>query len=377
MDKKIPDYVNQDLVNLYESAGICPPYNKKTVEAVKNGQSCLDLKSSIKRQLRIIDEQDAVNRYTAYNIPCDLTSLELERLLYYKAKLCAFFFKEIGEWMFMPYTLCDELDFYGRYAYVKPIPIFDSTENSSKTVKANYARQSALLSTYKLKVLYDIPTEPLDPNIDYCVLLCDYTKQLSEEPIPRQQLQDGLLDVMADCIPFARTALLNSTGIQGMRVSNQDEYSNVEAASNSINKAALTGKKYVPIVGTLDFQDLTSGATSKGEEFLMALQSLDNFRLSTYGLENGGIFEKKQYQNKAQTQLNGNGAVGSPLQDGLRIRQHFCDVFNALSGAGMSYELSEQAAGTDLNMDGVACDDNDQSGIAPGEQPEQGGSEND
>ena len=365
-----PTYVNQDVVNLYKSAGVEPPYNKKVVNAIESG-GFSDAKSAIKTQLRIIDEQDAVNRYVAYNIPCDLTSQELERLLYYKNRLCAFYFKEIDEWMFMPYTLYDELDFYGRYAFVKPIPVFDSTENSSKTVKANYARQSAILSTYKLKVLYDIPTEPLDPNIDYCVLLHDYTKQLSQESIPRQQLQEGLLDIMSDCIPFMRTALLNSTGIQGMRVNNQDEYSNVEAASKSINKAALDGKKYIPIIGAIDFQDLTSGATSKGEEFLMAMQSLDNFRLSTYGLENGGLFEKKQYQNTAQTALNGNGAVGSPLMDGLMIRQHFCDVFNWLSGAGMSYELSEQAAGTDLNMDGLACDDNDQSGTIPGEQPQE------
>ena len=36
----------------------------------------------------------------------------------------------------------------------------------------------------------------------------------------------------------------------------------------------------------------------------------------------------------------------------------------------MSYEISEQAAGTDLNMDGLAANDNDQSGI-PGDQPQE------
>lgn len=260
----------------------------------------------------------------------------------------------------MPYTLYNELDFYGRYAYVKPIPVFDSTENSSKTVKANYARQSAILSTYKLKVLYDIPTEPLDPNIDYCVLLHDYTKQLSQEPIPRQQLQDDLLDIMSDCIPFMHTALLNSTGIQGMRVNNEDEQSNVEAASKSINKAALTGKKYIPVIGNLDFQDLTGGSTSKGEEFLMAMQSLDNFRLSTYGLENGGLFEKKSYQNTAQTALNGGGQVGSPLYDGLAIRQNFCDICNVVWGLGMCVDIAEVAANSDNNLDGKPYDETPQ-----------------
>ena len=155
-----------------------------------------------------------------------------------------------------------------------------------------------------------------------------------------------------------------------MRVSSEDEQSNVKAASKSLDRAALSGDKWIPIVGALEFQDLTSAGVARGEEFLMAMQSLDNFRLSTYGLQNGGLFEKKQYQNTAQTALNGNGAVGSPLQNGLLIRQRFCDILNSISGAGMSYEISEQAAGTDLNMDGLAANDNDQSGI-PGEQPQE------
>ena len=44
-----------------------------------------------------------------------------------------------------------------------------------------------------------------------------------------------------------------------MRVNSQDEYANVEAASRSINRAALEGKKWVPVVGNVDFQDLTNG----------------------------------------------------------------------------------------------------------------------
>ena len=75
-----------------------------------------------------------------------------------------------------------------------------------------------------------------------------------------------------------------------MRVNSQDEYANVEAASRSINRAALTGKKWVPVVGNVDFQDLTNGQVAKAEEYLLAMQSLDNYRLSLYGLDNGGLF---------------------------------------------------------------------------------------
>ena len=44
-------------------------------------------KEAVKKTLRILDEQDAVNRYQWYNLPMDLTSQEVERLLYYKGQL--------------------------------------------------------------------------------------------------------------------------------------------------------------------------------------------------------------------------------------------------------------------------------------------------
>ena len=367
MGKNDAFYINEDVINKILAAGIDP----KTGLPLKAVSGCKSqLKTDIKRQLRVIDEQDAVNRYQWYNLPLDISSQELERLLYYKGQLCMFYFRPLEKFFVMPYALDGTIDFYGRYNTIHPVPMAEGTTDEEKKL---FAQQSAILSQVKLKVLYDIPIDPLeDDPANYCILLHDYTKQLSQTTVPRQILQDSLLDIMADCIPFMRTALLNSTGVQGMRVGSTDEQSNVQAANISLEDAALNGKKMIPILGAVDFQELTSGTPARGEEFLMALQSLDNFRLNTYGLENGGLFEKKQYQNNAQTMLNGSGQIGSPLQDGLSIRQRACDIANAIWGAGMSCEISEQAAGMDLNMDGLTGNNNDQSGVQ-GDQPAQGG----
>lgn len=355
-------YINDDIMSKWEQAGIDMRTGKPTRAIDKD----CSIKEDIKRQLRIIDEQDAVNRYTWYNLPCDVSSQELERMLYYKGQLCFFYFKDIDKFYFMPYALDGSIDFYGRYESIKPVPFADGTTDYEK---AQVKNQAMLLSTLKLKVLYDIPLEEIDP-FESCVLLHDYTKQLSQKTVSRQIIQDSLLDVMSDCIPFTRTALLNSTGVQGMQVTNADEYANVEAASRGINKAALDGKKWIPISAQLKLQELTGGTVAKGEEFMMAMQSLDNFRLSTYGLANGGLFEKQTYQNNAQTALNGNGQIGNPLQDGLSIRQRFCDIVNSVWGLGISCEISETASQMDLNMDGNLFDDKDQSGV-PGDQQQE------
>ena len=364
MAKNNAYYINQDVINKIIAAGIDP----KTGLPLKATAGCKSgLKSDIKRQLRIIDEQDAINRFQWYNLPMDISSQELERLLYYKGQLCMFYFKELDKFFVMPFALDGTIDFYGRFNTIHPVPM---AEGNTDEEKAQYKNQAAILSQIKLKVLYDVPEEPLDDPSQYCVIIRDYCQQLSQTIIPRQVVQDGLLDVMADCIPFMRTTLLNSTGVQGMRVGSEDEQSNVQAANMSIDRAALSGEKWIPVIGQLDFQDLTGGQVSKGEEYLMAMQSLDNFRLSTYGLENGGLFEKKQYQNNAQTMLNGSGQVGNPLQDSLSYRQRSCDIANAAWGVGMVCEIGENALSLDTDMDGNAFENLDQSGV-PGDQPQE------
>lgn len=285
-------------------------------------------KESIKKNLRIIDEQDAVNRYKWYNLPCSITSQELERLLYYKGQLAFFYMPDADEFYFMPYALDGSIDFYGRFNRIHPIPFAEGTTNEEKQ---QLAKQRAYLSTLKLDCKYDVNLDKITPEMltKSCVLLHDYTKQLSQTIIPRQQLQEGIIDIMSDCVPFMRTALLNSTGVMGMRVQSEDEQSNVTAASALINRAALNGEKYVALIGNIDFQELTGSDVAKSEEFLLAMQALDNFRLSTYGIENGGLFEKKAHTLESEQAMN-TGNTGIVYNDGLSIRQHFCDVVNSI-----------------------------------------------
>lgn len=340
--------------------------NPKTGLPIKMGdEDGCERKENIKKNLRILDEQDAVNRYTWYNVPMNLSSQEIERLIYYKGQLCFFYLPELDDFFLMPYALSGGLDFYGRFNTVHPVPMTTgATDNEKGIIKA----QAEYLSTVKLDVLYDIPYEPIDFfEGKHCVLLHDYTKQLPQTIISRQMLNDPILDLEADMLPFMRTALLSATGVQGMRVSDQDEYASVFEASKAIDQAALQGKKMVPVIGHVDFQDLTGGEVAKAEEFLLAMQGIDNFRLSLYGLDNGGLFQKKSHMLEAEQEMNA-GAVSIPLQDGLSIRQRFCDIVNFLTGAGMSCEISEPVLGIDMNGDGAIMDENDQSGSTPGDQ---------
>ena len=339
-------YINQDVINLYKAAGINPA-NGAPLRGCDG-----DIKGALKTLLRIADEQDAVNRYVWHNLPMNITSQELERMLYYWGQLCFFFEPSLGEFFFMPYALDGTIDFYGRFNSVHPVPMANGTTEEEK---AQIKRQADYLSTKRLKVLYDVPLEPITDISQYAVLLHDYTKQMSQTILTRQALQDPLIDVMSECIPYLRTALHNSTGVLGYRVNNEDEAANVLAANIATDNAAIKGQRYVPIVGSVDFQELAGGDALKADQYLMTMQSLDNFRLSLYGLANGGLFQKNQYQNNAQTAMNG-GSVGTPLTDGLKIRENFADIVNAITGVGISVEIAETAALMDVNGDGMVYD---------------------
>ena len=82
------------------SAGIDP----KTGLPLKyvSGIECVR-KADIKKQLRIIDEQDAVNQFTWYNLPEGLNARLIERILYYKGQGMLFFLESTQKFYFLPY----------------------------------------------------------------------------------------------------------------------------------------------------------------------------------------------------------------------------------------------------------------------------------
>lgn len=356
---------NASLPNLQPliQAGI-DPKTKLPIKVVANTNQ--GFKPHNKKLLRIIDEQDAVYRYTWYNLPNGLNQELIERILYYRGQGMFFYMETDNKFYFLPYALDGTIDVYGRFVDVTPLP-FNGTATAD-------GKEKPWITGLRKHVVYDLKLDELtiDDLTESCVLLSDYIPQQSQTNISRQVLNDPLLDVMADCIPFLRTALLNATGVEGMRVNSEDDYSNVDAASTSIDRAALTGRKFIPIIGQIDFQEMTGGNVAKSEEFLLAMQGLDNYRLSTYGLKNGGLFQKKAHM--LQSEQDQAGISNSPLEDGKLRRQHFCNLVNSIWGIGIWCEISEAQMSVDQNGDGIASDDETDEAIQT--QQAQSGGEN-
>ena len=359
--------------SLYKQAGI----DEKTGKPTRMVESVLMLKN-MKHIMRLIDEQDAVNRYKWFNLPCNISSEELERLLYYKGQLCFFYFKELDEFYFMPFALDGSIDFYGRYNTIHPVPMSSGTEGTKEEQESRkkiYETQRALLSMLKLNVVKAIKNfDELKEEDLYnsAVILWDYSRQIGQNIDPRANVNDTLLEMIAEIPCFLRTALIASTGIKGMRVNDADAKDEVTKAVNEVLHCALTGKLATPITSQIEFQELFEGPVGKAQEYLLAMQALENFRLSTYGLENGGLFEKKAHKLETEQKMN-DSTVGLVYEDGLAIRQNFCNIVNSIWGTSIWCMPSESVTASDIDGDGYMFDNN--TGENSGIETEQTGGE--
>lgn len=352
-----------------------PDYQTKSVMLPNADCAYTPFKQAIIKMLRINDEQIAVNRYVWRNIAPEIDQQLIERVLYYRGTGMLFFIPETGKWAFLPYTLSGTIDMYGRYTKVKPLPF-----NGKSTIdKEDNSPAALLLTTMEREPVYDM----FDASIDVktfmetkCLLLFDYCRQLSQTILPRQKINEGLIDIESNMIPYMNTMLANSTGVAGMRVNDASEEASVQAASDTVNLAALNCKKWVGITSQMELQELSSSTGGNAEDFLIAMQSIDNIRLGTFGVDNGGIFEKKTHLLNAEAAMN-TGTSSLVMDDGTYQRQMFCNMFNNYVSIplGLPPELwwgccvSETVSGADRNMDGVVDGyDNTQ-----GEAPEQTG----
>lgn len=320
-----------------------------------------DLKPNARRLFRIIDEQRAVNRYKWYNLPEGLSSQELERLLYYRYSLAFFYWEKTGQFYFLPYALNGTIDMYARFNHITPVP-FAEQEDYKKTEE--YKGKAKMLQELKLKVIKDVVVDLTEISYEMltnsAVLLRDYTNQLGQKELPRWTLHDCLLDLQADTLCFLRTNLILATGIQGLKVPDADSASEADNIGAQFYTAAVTGNPYVAVVGTIqkDFQELQPVSTTKASEYFLSLQSIDNLLLSSYGIENAGLFNKKAHTLESENAVNASN-VSLVMQDGLAQRQHFCNIVNSIWNLNMWVEISENVVGMDTNGDGVAYDETD------------------
>ena len=359
-NKSTPMYINNELINLYKQAGIDPATGLPS----RVTENLCNLKQGLMNILAVKDLQTAINRYVWYNLPDGLTGQDVERMLYYKSQLIMFYNEPLDKCFILPYALCGDINMYGRYLKVTPVQI-GSTEDEKK------GRIIQFIKNLELTPIYDFNQIDKDSFKNGAVILRDYTPigVSAQSTIPRCDLQRAIIEAEAEALPFARTNLIANSGVKGMRVPDETSQSEVKLQSKAVTKAALEGDPWIPLVGMQEFQDLTAQGRFATNEYTAYMQTLDNMRLGAYGLSTNGVQTKSAHMLETEQDRNANNDAFI-YQDGLALRQHFCDLVNAIWGLGIWCEPAETITGNDQDMDGDLMDEQDQSGTMDGQQPD-------
>lgn len=328
-----PVMINWELIEQTGFLKLIKAYNKS------KPNDKFDLKDQMRQILRVVDEQDAISRFEWGNIPQNLKVIsdEIERLVYFKGSLCLFWFN--NKYYVLPFAGSD-IDVLGRFNTVTPVPIASDSDN--------YEEQKSIFGKLNLHVFYTVPTDEEIAEVGgkekVAVIIRDYPNQINAQYItPRWIMNEPLLDIEAEIFPMARTARMLATGVKGMLVNNEDDAQNVEDANETLEEACLTGKPYIPVTAQPSTKDVQNGSAAKNEEFMQSLQTLENWRLGSYGIANGGLFQKKAHTLEGEQEMNG-GPINGRLECGLNIRKNSCDIFNKVFGENLTVKIKENAS---------------------------------
>lgn len=314
-----------------------------------------------------MDVQDSVSRYEWTGLPDGLDSEYIERLMYFKGQFALFYSDADKRFYALPYALgsgkligsgkdvTGTIDVQGRYTVITPLPFNGGTTsiNESEQREKEEPPKPWINGLVRVPVYREEDASLYDKR-DAAVLFYDYPKEWSQTTIPRFAKNRELIRLEAQCIPMMKTALLTETGVEGMRCAGTDEEGQIQAANAMFESAALNGTRWIGMRGSPGLESVgSSGSIGRAQEFTLALQSLDNLRLSTYGLATGGVFEKKAHVLEREEESNA-GQQSKKLMVGLQLRKTRAAIANAVFGLNIGVNIS---GGSSEGVDVQTIDD--------------------
>lgn len=301
------------------------------------------------RELEVHQIQQFVRRYRWKGLPKGLDPTLMERILYYRGQVVIF--QLDGTFYATPFALNGSIDLYGRYMTVTPLTFNGSIMTDSEGNKRN--GDGVFIQGMDLPICYD--EENIEDKLG--VILYDYTPGIASHIIPRFQLNITHIGDLADIITLIKYNLINSAIARGVRVSDEGQRESVEAEFANIEAEILDNNKQVfAVTAPTAIEDILKAQTLNTQAYWECFVSLDNLRENLMGIENTGIFKKKERDLKMNVEMEA-GNAHLVYQDGLYQRQRTCEIMNAMFGTYAWCEESEVIAGEDSDKDGNIDDE--------------------
>ena len=295
---------------------------------------------------------ETIERFEWRNLPPELPSDLIERVLYFRFKGALFMFNE--KYYFLPFTLKGTIDSYGRYISITPVLFTGQWKIQSE----KYIEDISFMSNAEFTVVYDLPekeeqatpdpeAEEEDPEEgsaampdakDKAVILTDSSLEIAQDFTPIAYLIRPLVEQMVDILVLVNIDLITSAKVFYVVAKDASQKEAIEKEFQDLDNRILNGKRIVVVTSPTELKELTGANVKDSARYFQSYQSIDNLRKDIIGIDNGGTFMKQEHTTEMETQTNSNGG-SFVLNNALRMREAFCETVNHVFGLNIQVDV--------------------------------------
>ena len=308
-------------------------------------------RQKIKQLLLDMDGMEACNRFKWLISSPTIPKERIEQMLYFRSALV--FFKQGKEFRLLPFVATGSLNLYGIMDKVQPIAYNGGLDNKSqrKNIGAEiYINQEDEKDTTKGIILYDRQNGYVSTS----------------GTIPTMVLQEYVINEMANRFSFLNINLVNSQGKNIILVKDPKQKASVERTLNSLY---ASDKAYALVKSMFDVQVINNSIDYEEQSIWEDITSWNNLRREHLGINNQGLFNKKERQLQIQNMQTQDGT--ETISDGYyESRKKFVEDVKRVFGDDPDFKEQfkqfdvvdlriEKQPKKETNAEDMESDDND------------------
>ena len=272
--------------------------------------------------LHTIDFIQATTRYEWLNLPENLYSWYIEKLLYYRGS--ALFFKRGGEYFTLPFAVRNGINLFGLPYVTQPL-----------------ALNGEIFGDVVLPVGID---GTVNDSSNKGVIIYAHTPQYSnDQTIPTYAMTKPLLDEILKRLKYLDKNLVMSFISYIFRIDNDKQKDAVQNALNNLVNAEEL-KAILAVTADPNIDNLANPREYLSQEIWQDITSYQNLRLTTLGIQNSGTFLKRE-RNTSSDYANMDAQAELVLKNGLELRKFACKQINEAFGLDVNVRLVQEFAG--------------------------------
>lgn len=290
------------------------------------------------------DLTQCVSRYVWEDLPDNIKSWDVERMLYFRTSLCGF--KWAGKIFILPYIIRGNINPYGYPTKLQPLTYNGQPVSDSK---------QAWTFNGKPLILKPNNSGVKDGNFD-CVLLFDNVPRFtgSNLGISRFALNQIIIADMAEVLARVNVNLVvtNKKLFLIAKDANQRAIIEKEIAASFGSDSPI-----VVITSPLDMQTVQNTDDYQADDLFNVLKNYDAIRCFMSGIQSKNFGTEKK-ERLVAGELAGNEEQIDLVADlGLELRQEFADKMNELFGTNIKVRKRADDYQDDVDGRGMTVDD--------------------